>query len=71
MLIRLALLLSLLALVVAGCGSEPSSGNDVQERTMFYLGRELHCIHFKGADHGRWSGVVCDFVRYWRDNGTP
>lgn len=67
---RAALLVLLILSFVVGCGDEPSSGGDVQERIVSYLGYDLHCIHFKGSGHGKWSGVSCDFERFWRENAS-
>ena len=59
------------SLLIAGCGDEPSSGGDVKFSTVYYLGKELHCINFRGGSHGSFSGVTCDFDRYWIDNRQP
>lgn len=57
--------LLVVVLMATGCGG-PST--KPKETTVDYLGQPLHCLNFKGADHGSWSGVSCDFVRYWQDN---
>ena len=69
--IRTVLVLLCVALLVTACGDEPSSGDDVRQHTVPYVnGYQLHCISFKGGGHGTYSGVACDFVRFWKENAN-